>query len=52
MLKKMCIAIERLSEFELTELWQPTPVFLPWKIPRIAEPSRLWSIGLQRVDHD
>ena len=42
----MCIVIKRLSEFELTELWQSTPVFLPWKIPQIAEPRS------QRVGHD
>ena len=32
--------------------WQPPPVFLPGKIPRIEVPSRLQSIGSQRVGHD
>ena len=32
--------------------WQPTPVFLPRKIPRTEEPGRLQSMGLQRVRRD
>ena len=32
--------------------WQPTPIFLPGKIPWTEEPDRLQSIGLQRVGHD
>ena len=32
--------------------WQPTPVFLPGKIPWAEEPGRLQSMGLQRVRHD
>jgi len=32
--------------------WQPTPVFLPGKIPWIVEPGRLQSMGSQRVRHD
>ena len=32
--------------------WQPTPVFLPGKIPWTEEPGRLQSVGLQRVGHD
>ena len=32
--------------------WQPTPVFLPWRIPWIEEPGGLQSIGSQRVRHD
>ena len=32
--------------------WQPTPVFLPGKIPQTEEPGGLWSVGLQRVRHD
>ena len=32
--------------------WQPTPVFLPGKIPWIEESGRLQSMGLQRVGHD
>ena len=32
--------------------WQPTPVFLPWRIPGMGEPGRLPSMGLHRVGHD
>ena len=32
--------------------WQPTPVFLPGKIPWTEEPGRLQSMGSQRVRHD
>ena len=32
--------------------WEPTPVFLPRKIPPIGEPAGLQSIGSQRVGHD
>jgi len=32
--------------------WQPTPVFLPEKIPWTEESGRLQSMGLQRVGHD
>ena len=32
--------------------WQPTPVFLPGKIPWTEEPGRLQSMGSQRVGHD
>ena len=32
--------------------WQPTPVFLPGKIPWMEEPGRLQSMGSQRVRHD
>ena len=32
--------------------WQPTPVFLPRKIPWTEEPGRLQSIGSQRVRHN
>ena len=32
--------------------WQPTPVFLPGKIPWKEEPGGLQSIGLQRVGHN
>ena len=32
--------------------WQPTPVFLPEKIPWTEEPGGLQSIGSQRVGHD
>ena len=32
--------------------WEPTPVFLPRKIPRTGEPGGLQSIGSQRVGHD
>ena len=31
--------------------WQPTPVFLPGKIPRTEEPGGLQSMGSQRVGH-
>ena len=32
--------------------WQPTPVFLPGKIPWREGPGKLQSMGLQRVRHD
>ena len=32
--------------------WQPTPIFLPWRIPWTEEPGGLQSMGLQRVRHD
>ena len=32
--------------------WQPTPVFLPGKIPWTDKPRGLQSIGLKRVRHD
>ena len=32
--------------------WQPTPVFLAWKIPWTEEPGELQSIRLPRVEHD
>ena len=32
--------------------WQPTPVFLPGKIPWMEEPGALQSMGSQRVGHD
>ena len=32
--------------------WQPTPVFLPEKIPWTEEPGRLQSMGSQRVGRD
>ena len=32
--------------------WQPTPIFLAWKIPRTEVPGRLQSMGFQRVGHD
>ena len=32
--------------------WQPTPVFLPWRIPWTEEPGGLQSMGSQRVQHD
>ena len=32
--------------------WQPTPVLLPRKIPRVEELGGLQSMGSQRVGHD
>ena len=32
--------------------WQPTPIFLPGKIPWTEEPGGLQSIRSQRVRHD
>ena len=29
--------------------WQPTPVFLPWRIPRKEEPGGFQSIGSHRI---
>ena len=31
--------------------WQPTPLFLPWRVLGTEEPGGLWSIGSQRVRH-
>ena len=31
--------------------WQPTPVFLPWRIPWAEDPGGLQSIGSRRVGH-
>ena len=33
-------------------VWQPTPVFLPGKIPQTEEPDGVQPMGLQRVRHD
>ena len=30
--------------------WQPTPVFLPGKIPWTEEPDGLWSMGSKKSD--
>jgi len=32
--------------------WQPTPVFLPWRIPGTGEPGGLPSMGSHRVGHN
>jgi len=32
--------------------WQPTPIFLPEKIPWTQEPGRLQSMGSQRTGHN
>ena len=32
--------------------WQPTPVFLAWRIPWTEEPGRLLSMESQRLEHD
>ena len=32
--------------------WQPTPVFLAWKISWTEDPGRLQPMKLQRVEHD
>ena len=32
--------------------WQPTPVFLAWKIPWMEKPGRLQSMGSQKVGND
>ena len=32
--------------------WQPTPVFLPGRIPGTVEPAGLRSMGLHKVGHD
>ena len=34
------------------KIWQPTPVFLPGRIPWTEEPGRLQSLGLHRVRHN
>ena len=40
------------GEIPCRRAWQPTPVFLPERIPRTEEPGRLLSIGSQRVRRD
>ena len=40
-----------LGRADLLRVWQPTPVFLPGKSHE-EEPSRLQSVGSQRVGHD
>ena len=40
------------SEMPWRRTWQPTPVFLPGKIPWTEEPGGLQSLGLQRVRQD
>ena len=32
--------------------WQPTPVFLPGKIPQTEEPRGLQSMGSQKIRHN
>ena len=32
--------------------WQPTAVFVPWRIPGMGEPGGLPSMGSHRVGHD
>ena len=32
--------------------WQPTPAFLPGKLPWTVKPGRLQSMGLQRIRQD
>ena len=40
------------GEIPWSRKWEATLVFLPGKIPWTEEPSRLQSMGLQRVRHD
>ena len=40
------------GEIPWRRAWQPTPVFLPGESPRTEKPSRLHSMGLQRVRHN
>ena len=40
------------GRFPWTRKWQPTPVFLPGKIPWTEEPGELQSMRLQRVRHN
>ena len=42
----------RVGKIPWRRKWQPTPVFLPGKIPWTEEPGGLQSMGLQRVRHD
>ena len=47
----------QLTDFTFTFMhwrrkWQPTPVFLAWRIPGMAEPGALPSMGSHRVGHD
>ena len=32
--------------------WQPTPVYLAWRIPGTGEPGGLLSVGSHRVGHE
>ena len=45
-------SIPRLGRFRWRRKWQPTPVFLAWRIPWTEEPGGLQSMGAQRVGHD
>ena len=38
--------------YAVVRKWQPTPVFLAWRIPWMEEPGRLQSMGSLRVGHD
>jgi len=40
------------GEDPLRRRWQPTPVFLAWKIPWTEEPGGLQSMGSQKVGHN
>ena len=42
----------RLHDIFWRRKWQPTPVFLPGKIPWTKEPGGLQPVGSQRVRHD
>ena len=45
--------VQSLGQEDLLEKEMAThSSILAWKIPRMVEPSRLQSIGLQRVRHD
>ena len=59
MVKNLAVNAGRRHVFDLwlgkmpwRRAWQPTPVFLAWRIPRTEEPGGLQSMGLQRVRSD
>ena len=45
-------SIPRSGRFSQRRQWQPTPVFLPGRIPRTEEPGTVLSMELQRVGYD
>ena len=40
------------GRFPWRRKWQPTQVFLAWRMPRTEEPKGLQPIGSQRIGHD
>ena len=58
---RICLPMQEMQETWVLSLCQEDPLeeettthssILPWEIPRIEEPGRLQSMGLQGVGHD